>query len=123
MTLTAHNAVTPEAAEKTRLLLADLWLRNRPVIEDRLAILDRFAAADRLTAADRLVPADPAREELRSTALDVAHKLSGSLGMFGFAQGTLVARELEQLLGAPDPDVVRIAELSKQLRAMLLPAS
>jgi HPt (histidine-containing phosphotransfer) domain-containing protein len=107
----SQNVATPEVAEKTRVLLADLWRRNRPVIEERLAILDCAAAADPL-------PAD-----LRAAALDVAHKLSGSLGMFGFDHGTIIARELEQLLCASEVDTLRLAELTKQLRKMLLPAS
>jgi len=115
MTLTASSSATSEAtskaAEKTQALLADLWRRNRPVIEERLAILDCAAASN------------PMPEELRAAALDVAHKLSGSLGMFGFDQGTVIARELEQLLCAPLPDTSRIAELTGHLREMLLPSS
>jgi HPt (histidine-containing phosphotransfer) domain-containing protein len=114
MTLTAQPVATPEvlldAKEKTRLLLADLWRRNRPVIEERLGVLDRAAAG-------------PLSGDLHGAALDVAHKLSGSLGMFGFDRGTVLARELEELLGAPEPDTCRLGELARQLREMLLPAS
>lgn len=111
MSLIAGNTATPEAAEKTRLLLAGLWRRNRPVIEERLDLLDVAAAAD------------PMHEEIRIAALEVSHKLSGSLGMFGFEQGTLIARELESLLDAPHPSAARIAELAKELRTMLIPSS
>ena len=41
MPLAAHNMGPGDPGEKTRLLLADLWRRNRPVIEERLGILDR----------------------------------------------------------------------------------
>ena len=111
MTFMAQDAVLNEASEKTRTLLADLWRRNLPVVEARLAILDRAAAAESLT------------EDLHTAASDVAHKFSGALGMFGYVQGTFLARELEQLLETPRPDPVRLAELAAQLRAMLLPAS
>lgn len=111
MTSMAQNAVLTEASEKTKALLADLWRRNRPVIADRLAILDRAAAAE------------PLPVELRDEALDVAHKFSGSLGMFGFEQGTILARELEQLLDTPHADRSRLIEITEQLRAMLLAAS
>jgi len=110
MTPAAQQPAVSDASEKTRALLADLWRRNRPVIEERLAILDRAAAAP-----------GPMPEDLRAAALDVAHKLSGSLGMFGFHEGTLIARELEQLLGDPQPDASHLAHLAKQLREMLLP--
>jgi HPt (histidine-containing phosphotransfer) domain-containing protein len=111
MTPEARKLSTPDASEKTRALLADLWRRNRPVIEERLAILDRAAAAD------------PMPEDLRAAALDVAHKLSGSLGMFGFHQGTAIARELEHLLGSLPHDPSRLANLANQLREILLPSS
>jgi len=109
MSAAAQNAATPAAAEKTRALLADLWKRNRPVIEERLAILERTASAD------------PLSEDLKTSARDIAHKLSGSLGMFGFDHGTVLARELEHLLDSPQPNPSRLAELTKQLREMLLP--
>ena len=43
--------------------------------------------------------------------------------MFGFEQGTVIARELEQILDSADPEAARVAELTRQLREMLLPAS
>lgn len=100
-----------QAAEKTQALLADLWRRKRPVVEERLAVLERAATAQPLT------------EALRSEAHDVAHKLAGSLGMFGFEQGTRLARELELLLEEPTPDTVKLAELTMQLRELLFPAT
>lgn len=106
------EASTAEASIKTKALLADLWRRNLPVIEFRLATLDRAAAA-----------ADPLDPELRAEALDVAHKLSGSLGMFGFDRGTAIARELETMLEASGPDRERLGRLAAELRAMLLPSS
>jgi HPt (histidine-containing phosphotransfer) domain-containing protein len=70
----------------TQNLIANLWLRNRPQTLARLALLDRAAAA---AAAHSLTP------ELRGEATSVAHKFAGSLGMFGFHDGTRLARELE----------------------------
>jgi hypothetical protein len=43
--------------------------------------------------------------------------------MFGFDQGTAIARELEHLLGTPPPDSQRLSHLTGQLREMLLPSS
>ena len=111
LTLTIHPVAPPEVAQKTRVLLADLWRRNRPVIEERMKVLTSAAATE------------PLPDHLHAAALDVAHKLSGSLGMFGFEQGTVLARELEQLLGNPHPDASRLGEIAKQLREMLLPSS
>ena len=101
-----------EAEDKTAALLAALWVRNRPVVEERLASLDR-AVAD--AAAGGL------SEELRKEANSSAHKLAGSLGMYGFDEGTRVARELEVLLGGAAPDAARLNGLIAELRAAIFP--
>ena len=75
-----------------------------------MAILERAAAG-------------PLPEELRSEAADVAHKLAGSLGMFGYQRGTEISRDLELVLEAPSPDTALLALLTAQLRAILFPES
>ncbi len=84
-----------------------LWQRNQPEILDRLAVLDRAAAS--------LHPAH------RAEAIATAHKLAGSLGMFGFHEGTRIARELELQLESPSPDPDAIKALSDSLRQSLFP--
>jgi HPt (histidine-containing phosphotransfer) domain-containing protein len=96
-----------EAAEKTRRLIAGIWARNRPVVETRLDLLDRAAATQ------------PLPEPLRTEARGEAHKLAGSLGMFGLPEGTRVARELEVLLGHPSPEPAKLAELAARLRRVV----
>jgi len=100
--------------EKTASLLASLWLRNRPLIEERLDTLDRAASS---AASGTLV------EELREEAADTAHKLAGSLGMYGYDHGTRIARQLELLLDYPTPDPTEIRTLTTQLRQTLFPAA
>ena len=101
--------------DPTSALLATLWQRNRPLIEERLNLLDRAAIA----AAAGTLDAD-SREE----AADVAHKLAGSLGMYGYDEGTRLARKLELLLDYRTPDASQIEKLAIALRASLsLPAS
>jgi HPt (histidine-containing phosphotransfer) domain-containing protein len=101
------DAEAVEAAEKTKRLIAGIWTRNRPVVEQRLALLER-------TAVTRPLP-----EELRIEALGEAHKLAGSLGMFGFPEATVAAREVEAVLGDPSPEPSRLAGLVSQLRDLL----
>jgi HPt (histidine-containing phosphotransfer) domain-containing protein len=103
-----------ETQEKTASLLASLWLRNRPLLEERLATLDRAASA---AAAGALV------EELREEAADTAHKLAGSLGMYGYDQGTRLARQLELLLDYRTPDPTQIRSLAAQLRRTVFPTA
>jgi HPt (histidine-containing phosphotransfer) domain-containing protein len=106
----ADIAASTQLAEKTRALLADMWERNLPTIHARLNLLDE--AAD----------AEPIPDELRIDAMNVAHKLAGSLGMFGFTEGTRLARQLELALDVPAPDSAHVALLTRQLREELFPS-
>ena len=98
------------AQVKTSTLLSSLWLRIRPVIEDRLQVIERAAAA----AASGTLDVDT-REE----AADVAHKLAGSLGMYGFDLGTRLARQLELMLDYSTPDPGELHHVANQLRQSL----
>jgi len=92
------SAKDPEAARK---LLASLWERNLPILRERCALLERAAAA---------AQAGTLTQELRAEATAIAHKLSGSLGMFGYPEGTQFARRIEEHLEAPGPvDASRLA--------------
>jgi HPt (histidine-containing phosphotransfer) domain-containing protein len=102
------------AQEQTNKLIADLWKRNQPTILARLDLLDAAADAAKAGSLD-----DLQRAEAESTA----HKLSGSLGMFGYDDGTLLARALESELQLSTPDASRVAELSSKLRVALFPAA
>jgi HPt (histidine-containing phosphotransfer) domain-containing protein len=64
----------------------------------------------------------PLTEELRAEANSSAHKLAGSLGMYGYDEGTQIARKLELLLGTTTADAARLNELIAELRATIFPA-
>ncbi len=66
--------------------LSRLWTRFLPEIEERVAQLEAAAKA--------LAAADLSREQ-RDAAHATAHKLAGSLGMFGLHRGTELARQAE----------------------------
>ena len=89
--------------------LAAIWQRNQPQVQERLALLERAAAADPLPRA------------LQQEAAATAHKLAGTLGMFGFAQGTDLARELEQQFELEHPDASSLTTLTQRLRASIFP--
>lgn len=82
------------AAAKTSTLLQALWQRNLPILRSRLALLE--------SAADSAV-AGSLSDELRSEAGATAHKLAGSLGMFGYTGGTEICRSIEHLLEGSEP--------------------
>ena len=99
------------APDQIDTLLADLWQKNLPTVRERLALLDRIAS----TAASGTLA-----EATRLEALTVAHKLSGSLGMFGYQQGTQIAASIERILKEPTPhDLATLTVLAADLRQSL----
>ena len=92
--------------------IAALWQRNLPQVHDRLTLLDRTAQD---AAAGTLAP------ELLEEATAIAHKFAGSLGMFGFHEGSAIARQIEQQLGGSPVDAALLAERTGQLRQSLFP--
>jgi hypothetical protein len=91
-----------------------LWAKHLPQMEERVAALQ--TAAERL-ASGRL---NPDEQQLAGAE---AHKLAGVLGTFGLTEGTMLAREAEEICGgalAVDPAVARrLAVIAEQLRAMV----
>ena len=96
-------------------MLTRLWQRSLPILEQRLAVLDSAAAAAQSATLS---------DELRTQAITDVHKLSGSLGMFGYPQATELARDIEALLETPGPpDPAQLSRLVTGLRAALFPAA
>ncbi len=94
-----HPHKDPEA---TRKLLSALWQRNLPLLRNRCTQLEEALAAAR---SNTLTP------QMREEAIATAHKLAGSLGMFGYAEGTVYARRIEQQLELEGPiDHHRLSE-------------
>ena len=67
--------------------LAELWERYRGTTAERV---------DALEGGVRALRADPSAP--RDEAISAAHKLAGSVGTFGFANASRLARECEHLL-------------------------
>ena len=92
-------------------VLAQLWKKNLPTVRERLDLLDKFGAA---ASSGRL------DESTRLEALNIAHKLAGSLGMYGYQQGTEVASKMERILKSPTPEtLLTLRALSGDLRKSL----
>jgi chemotaxis protein histidine kinase CheA len=114
-------ANTPGDAQKTAssanidkqidTLLVQLWQKNLPTIRERLDLLDRFGS---IAATGQL------DEATRTEALNIAHKLAGSLGMYGYQQGTEVASKMERILKSPTPETLTtLSALAVDLRNSL----
>ncbi len=93
------------------VLLLQLWQKNLPTIRERLDLLDQFGSA---------AVSGTLEEHTRIEALNIAHKLAGSLGMYGYQQGTEVASEMERILKSPTPEtLVTLRALAADLRKSL----
>ncbi len=88
-----------------------IWTRHRPQVIERVAEVERAAAA--LAAGD-------ADSDVIEAGRAAAHRLAGSLGMFGSMEGSACASQLESLL-APGADPVLAAELAAELRSLIPP--
>jgi HPt (histidine-containing phosphotransfer) domain-containing protein len=98
------------AVEEARQVLAELWPRFRPTIMARLTVLAQATAA---LAEQRFGPA------LRLKAEQEAHKLAGSLGTFGFSEGTRLARAIEMHFRAGAPlTAADVADLREKVTAL-----
>ena len=104
----------PPTKADTTLLLARLWERNLPLMRERQQLLE---------AAVRSALAGSLTEPEREASIDVAHKFAGSLGMFGYARGTDLARELEQSLTDRTLIPTRFQTLVQSLRDTIFPAA
>ena len=82
-------------------LVAALWQKNRPKV---LAQIDQLASH---------LQSNP------TEAQSIAHKLAGSLGMYGYPAGTAAARALEQELDLPTPNPDLLAQHLAALREAL----
>ena len=92
-------------------ILAQLWRKNLPTIRQRLDLMDKFGSAAASGALD---------EAARVEALGIAHKLAGSLGMYGYPQGTEVASKMERILKSPTPETLAtLHTLAHDLRKSL----
>ena len=94
------------------------WQEHQGTMQERLNVLETMAAA---------LAAGPLSADLHQAGRTQAHKLAGSLGCFGFLEGSRIARELENLLQPKTPlgpqEVSRIAMLVKNLRQNLADGS
>ncbi len=102
-----------EQVEQARTVAIALWEQFRPTMLERLAILEQTLT---------MLQAGTLSEERRQQAEQIAHKLAGSLGMFGFAEGTTVAREIEywlQALGGQLPLPLPATQLIQQFQTLM----
>jgi DNA-binding response OmpR family regulator/HPt (histidine-containing phosphotransfer) domain-containing protein len=74
---------------QTKEALTVIWERLKVHSCDRITILQQVS---------RAFLSNQLSEELRKKGYHAAHKLGGSLGLFGFAKGSHLAKEIEEIL-------------------------
>lgn len=105
---TGKRRETEQIRQKTKAALAEVWQRYEGAYNERLAILER---------ANQAWQTGKLRGQLLQQAQLAAHKLAGSLGVFGFSQGSHLALEMEQLLKI-ELEVNRSKQFSQLLIAL-----
>ena len=99
-------------ATETEAAIAAIWLRQIPQTRERLMLLTD--AAEQLSQTGTINP------ELRAESISIAHKLAGSLGMFGFHSSSEHARLVQQdLESAGVPEAGQLCQHVKALRSSL----
>jgi diguanylate cyclase (GGDEF)-like protein len=78
-----------DTRQQTLRLLADVWKRLQKRAKQQIEVLERFAAS---------LTENCYSQDLQLQANQSAHSLAGSLGTFGFSEGSRVARQIEGFL-------------------------
>jgi len=89
---TTDASPAPRGQTKATSAAAQVWTEYRDVIFDRMSAIDTAVTA---------LQGAKLTEDVRQKAVLEAHRLAGSLGMFGLMDGTRVSREIEHLFGDP----------------------
>lgn len=96
--------------QEMREMLAGIWERHKPEMDERLAVLER---ASQVLGERDLTPQE------RSDAVYAAHKLAGALGTFGRAEGSEIARLLERCLEGGGTPESGISDAIARLRVVI----
>lgn len=98
------------SSESSEAVMLRLWERFKNTFTEQLDLLDQAILALQqgcLTA------------ELQEEAKQTAHKLVGSLGVYGFPQGSILARQMETLLAKTNPlETPEVQNLSEWMIAL-----
>lgn len=109
---TPQSDAASTATEQARLAAIALWDQFKPPILERLTVLDQAVIA---------IESGHISDDLRQQAEYAAHKLAGSLGMFGFPDGSRLSGEIETALQclADNVQAPSLKELISQLHREL----
>ncbi|WP_413173540.1 response regulator [Anabaena azotica] len=86
---TNQNHVNAEKQENLDASIAEIWQQTKNLTFERLIVLEQVFSS---------LVIGIFNAEVLKNGVQNAHKLAGSLGMFGFEQGSFLARQIEVLL-------------------------
>jgi HPt (histidine-containing phosphotransfer) domain-containing protein len=99
-----------DAAAIVAARLSELWRESLPLMRERVALL---------RAACEALGRNPADADARRAGREAAHKLSGSLGVFGLPRGSELAAAMEAVLKDAEPLTPQsLAALARQIREL-----
>ncbi|MEM7553815.1 MAG: response regulator [Cyanobacteria bacterium P01_A01_bin.84] len=100
------------SSSQTLLAIAGVWAKYQGRVKEQVNVL--------LQAAEVLKSGESLSLEFRSQAITQAHTLAGSLGTFGFGNGSKLARNVEHLLKADRVlEETKIGQLYDWVKAIL----
>ncbi|MEA5573639.1 response regulator, partial [Calothrix sp. UHCC 0171] len=107
---TTNQNTNQNTDQKTLTAIAGIWQKYQTRVDEQVNIL--------IQAATALINQN-LNSELRLSAQREAHTLAGSLGTFGFPEGSKIARKIEKILKSDkDLDVKDAQKLSSLVKAL-----
>jgi DNA-binding response OmpR family regulator len=103
--LSSSDADRQQAENMVIESVNNIWQRNKESFTSQLALFEQVVAA---------LMTDTLNEQIQHAAKLEAHKMAGSLGSFGFNEGSRLAREIEELL-----ETEAIGQQSTQLQQLV----
>ena len=100
----------PTLEQRLQAGLRKVWVQTRSLRAERMTVLQAA-----VSAAD----AGELGQEQRSRAAAAAHKLAGSLGIFGLHAASTCARNVEEQFSAECPDARALAQLFRRIENLL----
>ena len=95
--------------QEHQAVVSQTWSKFQDLALQRLADVEKFAVA--------LVEAS-VTPKIHQQARRSAHKLAGSLGCFGFPEGSKIAKQLERLLEENSPTAIELARVQQLISAL-----
>jgi DNA-binding response OmpR family regulator len=110
-TITVHTSQIENPKIEISQKIAHAWSTFKDTSWERLSILEQLTTA---LAASQVSP------ELYTEAQSSAHKLAGSLGTFGFPTGSIIAKQIENLLVDNLSEQVNLDQIEELVRSLKL---